>query len=271
MNYSARPNNTIFWIEVSSIKPNPKQPRKNFDEEQLKYLAESIKQYGILQPLLVVRLEKEVPTGTVVEYEIISGERRWRSAQIAGLTQVPVIIRKEPVEKVKLELALIENIQREDLNPIEKARAFKQLADTFDMRHHEIGQKIGKSRVYVTNTIRLLNLPDDMMNALAERKIMEGQARALLMIGEKPEAQKMLFDDIIYRGVGIREAEKLSRRIAYEKARKQEASSIARALVAVKLLHRFLVKEGRLKEDITNVLESPKLWKHLPTCKTLSK
>jgi ParB family transcriptional regulator, chromosome partitioning protein len=234
-------NNTIFWIEISSIKPNPNQPRKDFDEEQLKYLADSIKQYGILQPLLVVRLEKEVPTGTIVEYELISGERRWRASRIAGLTQVPVIIRKEPVEKVKLELALIENIQREDLNPIEKAKAFKQLAEMFDMRHHEIAQKVGKSRVYVTNTIRLLNLPEEMMNALAEGKMAEGQARALLMVGEKPEAQKMLFEDIIYRGVGIREAEKISRRIAFEKARKQEG------------LH-FNEETRELENRMTNVL-----------------
>lgn len=221
MDYSQQ-NNTIFWIEISSIKPNPQQPRKDFNADQLKELAESIKQYGILQPLLVVRQEKEVPTGAIVEYELISGERRWRAAKIAGLIQVPVIIRKEPPEKVKLELALIENIQRENLNPIEEAKAFKQLAEEFNLKHHEIALKIGKSRVYVTNAIRLLNLPEEMMNALTENKINPFQGRALLMLTDKPEAQKTLFNDVINKKLNGTETEDIARRIAYERARKQE-------------------------------------------------
>lgn len=212
---------TIFWIEVSSIKPNSQQPRKEFDETKLKELASSIKQYGILQPLLVSRVERDIETGTVVEYELISGERRWRASQIAGLNQVPVIIRKEPPERVKLELALIENIQRTNLNAIEKARAFKQLAEEFDMRHHEIGIKIGKSREYVSNTIRLLNLPEEMMIAVAEGKITEGHGRSLLRLCENTDAQKTLFQDIINKNVPSGEAEKISRRIAYSKMRKQ--------------------------------------------------
>jgi len=220
--YPQQQNNTIFWIEITSIRPNPQQPRKEFNDGQLKELAESIKQYGILQPLLVTRHETEVPHGTTVEYELISGERRWRAAKIAGLNQIPVIIRKEPAERVKLELALIENLQREDLNPIEKAKAFKQLSEDFHMKHREISQKIGKSRVYVTNTMRLLFLPQEMTDAIAEGKMTESQGRSLLMLSEKPEAQKTLFNDIIYKGINAKESEILARRIAYERARKQE-------------------------------------------------
>lgn len=219
---TAQKDNTIFWIEVTKIRPNSQQPRNEFDESHLKELAESIKQYGILQPLLVVRREEETPSGTSVEYELIAGERRLRAAKIAGLSQVPVIIRKEPAEKVKLELALIENIQREDLNTVDKAIAFKQLADQFNMKQYEIAQKVGKSRVYVTNTMRVLNLPEEIKEALKSGKISEGHTRPLLMLSEKPDDQKQLFSEIMERKMNVRDAEKISRRIAYERARKQE-------------------------------------------------
>lgn len=224
MNYqqSTKDNNTVFWIEISKISPNPNQPRKEFNEEQLKELAESIKQYGILQPLLVVRREEENENGTNVHYELIAGERRLRAAKLAGLSQAPVIIRKEPAERVKLELALIENVQREDLNSIEKAIAFKRLSEEFKMKHSEIAKKIGKSRVHVTNTIRILNLPEEMKQAISEGRISEAHGRSLLMLAEKPEDQQMLYKDILYQGLNTREAEKISRRIAYHKARKQE-------------------------------------------------
>lgn len=224
MNYqqSTKDNNTVFWIEISRISPNPNQPRKEFNEEQLKELAESIKQYGILQPLLVVRREEENENGTNVHYELIAGERRLRAAKLAGLLQAPVIIRKEPAEKVKLEIALIENVQREDLNSIEKAIAFKRLSEEFKMKHSEIAKKIGKSRVHVTNTIRILNLPEEMKQAISEGRMSEAHGRSLLMLAEKPEDQQMLYKDILYQGLNTREAEKISRRIAYHKARKQE-------------------------------------------------
>lgn len=223
MDYQTAPkDNTIFWIEVTKIKPNSQQPRHEFDENQLKELADSIKQYGILQPLLVTRKEEETENGVNVDYELIAGERRLRAAKIAGLTQVPVIIRKEPAEKVKLELALIENIQREDLNTVDKAIAFKQLADQFNMKQYEIAQKVGKSRVYVTNTMRVLNLPEEIKEALKSGKISEGHTRPLLMLSEKPDDQKQLFLEIMERKMNVRDAEKISRRIAYERARKQE-------------------------------------------------
>lgn len=226
MDYQISPknnNNTIFWIEVGKIKPNPQQPRREFSEEQLKELSESIKQYGILQPLLVVRKEEEISSGTSVEYELIAGERRLRAAKLAGLIQVPVIIRKEPAGKIKLELALIENLQREDLNSLEKARAFKQLSEDFNMKHQEIAERIGKSRVYVTNTIRLLNLPEEIKSSLNEGKISEGHGRPLLMLRKKPEEQQKLYYEILAKNLNVRDAEKYSRHVAYEKARKLES------------------------------------------------
>lgn len=225
MDYQISPknnNNTIFWIEVGKIKPNPQQPRREFSEEQLKELSESIKQYGILQPLLVVRKEEETSSGTSVEYELIAGERRLRAAKLAGLIQVPVIIRKEPAEKIKLEIALIENLQREDLNPLEKGRAFKQLSEDFNMKHQEIAEKIGKSRVYVTNTIRLLNLPEEIKASLREGKISEGHGRPLLMLQKKPGEQQKLYYEIMAKNLNVREAEKYSRRAAYERTRESE-------------------------------------------------
>lgn len=202
------------------MKPNPFQPRHEFDENRLRELSESIRQYGVLQPLVVVRCEHEVPTGTMVDYELIAGERRLRASKLAGLAQVPVIIREEPAEKVKLELALVENVQREDLGPIERAIAFKQMADMFGMKQREIAVKIGKSREFVANTMRLLVLPEEIKQALVDGSINEGHTRPLLMLSDKPEAQKILFKDIVYKKLSVRDAEKAARRIAYERARK---------------------------------------------------
>ena len=151
-------NNSIFWIDIDKVKPNPFQPRREFDEARLKDLASSIRQYGILQPLVVTRNEVFREDGSMfVEYELISGERRLRASKIAGLPQVPAIIRTgEQTDRVKLELAIIENLQREDLNPIDRAKSFKQLVDAFNLKHTEIAEKIGKSREYVSNSLRLL-------------------------------------------------------------------------------------------------------------------
>ena len=213
---------SVFWLETASISPNPLQPRREFDEAKLKDLAESIKQYGILQPLVVVRQEREAASGIAVDYELIAGERRLRAAKIAGLTHVPALVRQEPAEKVKLELALIENVQREDLNPIERAVAFKQLMDNFEMRQRDVGVKIGKSREFVANTIRLLSLPDYIQKAISDSRISEGHARALMMLTEKPEEQEALFNDIYFKRLSVRDAEKASRRIAVDRVRKRD-------------------------------------------------
>lgn len=210
---------SVFLIEIEKIKANPFQPRREFNEAELRGLSDSIRQYGVLQPLVVVRKEQENESGTLVEYELIAGERRLRASLLAGLKQVPVIIREEPSDQVKLELALIENIQRKDLNAVERARAFKQLMDEFSLKHSAIGNLVGKSREWVSNTIRLLALPEDMLQALAEGKINEGHSRPLLMLASRPEEQRKMFYDMLYRNMNVREAELTARRIAIERAR----------------------------------------------------
>lgn len=215
-------SNSIFWVEVDRIKPNPYQPRRTFDEAALTSLAESIRQYGVLQPLTVTRKEIERPgEGIFVEYELIAGERRLRASKLAGISQVPVVIRShEETDKMKLEIAIIENLQREDLNPIDRAKAFQKLADEFNMTHDDIGKKVGKSRVYVTNTLRILGLPEDMQQALADGGIMEGHTRPLLMLTDRPAEQRVLFKEIMQKKTTVREAEQIARRIAVERTRK---------------------------------------------------
>jgi ParB family transcriptional regulator, chromosome partitioning protein len=212
---------SIFWVEVDRIKPNPFQPRKTFDEAALSSLAESIRQYGVLQPLTVTRKEIELPDqGISVEYELIAGERRLRAARIAGIQQVPVVIRTSgDTDRMKLELAIIENLQREDLNPLDRAKAFRQLADDFGLQHKEIGQRVGKSREYVSNTLRILQLPEEMQHALETGEISEGHTRPLLMLVDKPEEQKVLFKEILERRLTVRDTEALARRSAVEKVR----------------------------------------------------
>ena len=216
-------NDSIFWIEVEKIKPNPFQPRKEFSEDKLNYLAESIRQYGVLQPLVVTRQEIEKPDGGLMaEYELIAGERRLRASKIAGLSQVPAIIRTETQDNaVKLELAIIENLQREDLNPIDRAMAFQKLVDEFGLKHIEIGKKMGKSREYVSNSLRLLSLPEDIKNALASSQISEGHARPLMMLRDKPEEQMTLFKEIIYKKLTVRDAESIAKKVAYDKVRRK--------------------------------------------------
>lgn len=219
-------NNSIFWIEVEKIVPNPYQPRREFDPHALKDLSESIRMYGLLQPLVVTRREiiKE-DGGLAVQYELISGERRLRASKLAGLIQVPVIIRAgEEDARVKLELAIIENLQREDLNAVDRARSFQRLADEFGLKHVQIAEKMGKSREYVTNSIRLLSLPEHMLMALSEKKISEGHTRPLLMLVDRPEEQETLFKEIVFKKITVREAESIARRVAVERTRKKDTN-----------------------------------------------
>jgi ParB family transcriptional regulator, chromosome partitioning protein len=215
---------SIFWVEVEKIVPNPYQPRRFFDEQKLKDLSDSIRQYGVLQPLVVTQRESVKDSGGLaVQYELIAGERRLRASKLAGLSQVPVIIRdEEQTEQMKLELAIIENLQREDINPVERAHAFKQLSDIFDLSHVQIAAKIGKSREYVSNTIRLLQLSEEMLQGLAEGKITEGHTRPLLMLVDRPEEQMTLYKEIVLKKITVRDAEQIARRIAVDKVRKKE-------------------------------------------------
>ncbi len=218
---------SIFWVEVDRIKPNPFQPRREFDEMALASLAESIRQYGVLQPLTVTRKEIERPgEGIFVEYELISGERRLRASKLAGIASVPVVIRTaEDSDRTKLELAIIENLQREDLNAIDRAEAFNRLAVEFGLKHAEIGKRVGKSREYVSNTLRILMLPQEMRDALAKGDISDGHTRPLLMLIDRPEEQMVLFKEIIERRLTVRDAEALARRVAIEKTRNKELVS----------------------------------------------
>jgi ParB family chromosome partitioning protein len=217
-------NNAIFWVEVDRIKPNPFQPRKEFDEAKLNDLARSIRQYGVIQPLTVSRKEVEKSDGGIAtEYELIAGERRLRAAKLAGVAQVPVIMREGfDDDKTKLELAIIENLQREDLNPIDRAHAFNTLVKDFGFKQVELAEKVGKSREYVSNTIRLLLLPQDMQDALSEGKISEGHTRPLLMLSDRPQEQQVLFKEIMLKRLTVRDSESIARRIAFDKVRKKE-------------------------------------------------
>lgn len=217
-------SNSIFWVDTDKIKPNPFQPRRDFDEARLRDLAESIKQYGVLQPLTVsrVEVEKEGGEGLLTEYELIAGERRLRAAKLARVSQVPVIIRTGDTAMMKLELAIIENLQREDLNAVDRARAFFRLVTEFKFTHSEVAKKMGRSREYVSNSLRILTLPEEILNALSEGKITEGHTRPILMLVDHPEEQMVLFKEIVYKKITVREAERLARKIAYDRVRKKE-------------------------------------------------
>lgn len=205
---------SIFWIEIEKIEPNPYQPRREFVDEALKELAGSIREHGVLQPILVTKREIETPTGLQVHYQLIAGERRWRAAKLAGLSQIPAIIRRGiPDDRIKLELALIENVQREELNAMERAKAFKQLIDEFHLVQREIAGRIGKSREMIANTLRLLSLPQDMQEALRMGKITEGHARAILMAGDDTQKQSEVYNSIVMDRLNVREAENKARQV----------------------------------------------------------
>ena len=211
---------SIFWIDVDKIDPNPFQPRREFDQAQMQSLSDSIRQYGVLQALVVTRKEVPKDDGLSVRYELIAGERRLRASKMAGLLQVPCLIKVgEETDLMKLELAIIENLQREDLNAVDRARAFKRLVDEFHFKHETVAMKVGKSRVYVTNTLRLLTLPDEILEALSSGQISEGHTRPLMSLNDRPEEQKTLFKEIVFKRMTVREAEAAGRRVAYDKIR----------------------------------------------------
>lgn len=190
-------------VDVDSIFPNPRQPRQALDPQALQELATSIKEQGLVQPVVVSQVEGR--------YQLLVGERRWRAAKLAGLEMVPVVIREATPQQM-VELALVENLQREDLNPLETATAYEQLVEEFGMTQQEVGDKVGKNRVTVTNTLRLLKLPDEVKNALLADQISEGHARAILRLrGEK--AQLQVLQAIINKALSVRQTEQLVRRM----------------------------------------------------------
>lgn len=213
--FAPRRGDSVFWIEVEKVNPNPFQPRREFDDKALQELAASIREHGVLQPVLVTKREVETSSGLDVGYELIAGERRLRAAKLAGLTQVPAVIRRGiPSDRLKLELALIENVQREDLNPMDRARAFKQLVEEFRLVQREIADRVGKSREMVANTLRLLALSPEIQGLLQENRITEGHARAILMAGDDFGKQKEIYTIIVADRLTVREAENRARQIA---------------------------------------------------------
>lgn len=214
----------MFWLSVDKIDPNPFQPRREFADDKLQDLAQSIRRYGVLQPLVVTKKEAVADTGDMsARYELIAGERRLRASKLAGLLEVPAVVRADMVEdNTRLELAMIENLEREDLNPIDRARAFKRLIEDFKMTHTEVAQRMSRSREYISNSLRLLTLPEDMVQAVMDKKISEGHTRPLLMLVETPDDQRALFDEIINRKITVRDSELIARRQAVNRARKQE-------------------------------------------------
>ncbi|MDP9360489.1 MAG: ParB/RepB/Spo0J family partition protein [Acidobacteriota bacterium] len=209
----ARATAGLAEIPISQIQPNPYQPRKTFNEASIEELARSVRQHGIVQPLVVTRAGDK--------YKLIAGERRFRAAQKAGLTTVPALIKEMMQEGDALQIALIENIQREDLNPIEEALAYHQLHDEFQLTQEEISKRVGKERSTVANFLRLLKLPDSVKKLLASGQLSMGHARALLAI-ESPKKQEQLADRVVRRNLNVRQTEMLASESSPKTAEKKE-------------------------------------------------
>ena len=202
----------VLKLNISQVEPNREQPRKNFDEDELQELAESIKQHGVISPLLVVKRDGY--------YEIVAGERRWRAATIAGLKEVPVIVR-DLTEQEILEISIIENLQRVDLNPIEEALAYKRLMTEFNLTQDEVAEKVSKSRTAIANSVRLLKLSDDVQQMLIDDMISSGHARALLGI-ENEEEQFILAQRVFDEKLSVRDIEKIVKNRSKEKVEKKK-------------------------------------------------
>jgi ParB family chromosome partitioning protein len=234
----------VFYVEVAKIEANPDQPRQDFDGDAMKELASSIRKYGVLQPLLVSKVETNSIRGLDVSYKLIAGERRLRASKMAGLPHVPVIIRDDfKHEKDRLEVALIENVQRENLNPVEEAEAYAKLSKDFGLTQKEIAEKVGKSREVVANAIRLLNLPEDMQVSLRAGKIPRSSARALLAFND-PMKQREMYKTLLAGGVSSRDVESAA------SVNKAPGKSISRTKPDVK----FMELERNLAETLGTVV-----------------
>ena len=208
------PETGLKEIEVDRIEPNPEQPRQRFDRAALEDLAGSIREHGLVQPLVVARIADD-------RYRIIVGERRWRAAQLAGLERVPAVV-KETSDRGTLELALVENIQRADLNPLEEASAYQRLMQDFGLTQQQVAERVGRSRVAVTNTLRLLSLPETLKRAVIEERITEGHARAILGLPER-QAQLAVLERVEREGLSVRQTEELVRRLTEPREPRRES------------------------------------------------
>lgn len=230
----AEDNTQGTYVKITKVEPNREQPRKNFDEDALQELADSIKQYGIVEPLIVQDRK--------TYYEIIAGERRWRAAKLAGLKEVPVIVRNYTEQEI-VEISLIENIQREDLNPIEEAQAYKRLLTEFNLKQDEVAERVSKSRTAVTNSMRLLKLCDEVQQMIIDDMITTGHARALISIDD-PEQQYTIAQKVFDEKLSVRDVEKLVKNLNKpEKAKKEPVTD--KALEAV-----YLDLEEKLKQSL---------------------
>ncbi len=269
---AAADKDKIINIPPAAIRPNSQQPRQKITEESLAGLVESIKEYGIIQPLIVSRQKDG--------YELIAGERRWRAAKIAGLKTVPVIVRRVNEQK-KLELALIENIQRQDLNPIETALAYRKLIDEFNLTQNQLAQRLGKARPSVANTLRLLNLPEPIQQAVAAGQISEGHAK--ILAGLKPESKQMIFfKRILQTGMNVDQTNKEARRLRSGLPAKAKLSAADQE--KQRLLEQFFGTKVEIKrrraggqviinffsdEELGGIISKIKIWKNLSTCITI--
>ena len=214
-NENATDEGGIITVSLNDIEPNRQQPRKDFDEDALSELAESIAQHGLIQPIVV----KPTTNG---RYSIIAGERRWRACRIAGLYEVPVVIKDVEAQEL-MELALIENLQREDLNAVEEALGYRSLIDAFGLTQEEVATRMGKSRTAVTNALRLLNLSEDELDALRIGAITAGHARALLSVDDTELREKML--ELAIKGASVRDLEKMAKTNKKPAAKKKEKNN----------------------------------------------
>ena len=227
-------------VKITQVEPNREQPRKNFDEDALQELADSIKQFGLLQPILVQDRK--------THYEIIAGERRWRAAKLAGLKEVPVIIRDYTDQEI-MEISLIENIQREDLNPIEEAQAYKRLLTEFNLKQDEVAERVSKSRTAVTNSMRLLKLCDEVQQMIIDDMLSTGHARALISI-EDPEQQYMIAQKIFDEKLSVREVEKLVKDLNKPEKPKKESNKEDKSLDII-----YEAIEEKLKQSLGTKVE----------------
>ncbi len=217
----------VETVDVDLIVPNPHQPRSHFDQAALQELADSIREHGVLQPVIVTEARSDLGPAT---YQLVAGERRLQAARLAGVTRMPVIV-KEAADRELLELALVENLQREDLNPLEEAAAFKRLADDFEMTQEQIARRVGRSRTAVANTLRLLALEDDIRVSLQSGQISEGHARALLSI-DNVEMRMDAWRRVVGGGLTVREAEEIARALKATAGRTKAAAKVKRRVDA---------------------------------------
>jgi ParB family chromosome partitioning protein len=262
---AAPPQAGLLQLEIGQIVPSPHQPRKEFDAGKIDELASSISSRGLIQPVIVR------PLGDG-RYELIAGERRWRAAQQAGLAKIPAVVRNAESAEA-MELALIENIQRQDLNPIETAQAYQRLADTFDLSHEEIAARVGKDRSSVTNLLRLLNLPEEIQSDLASGKLTMGHARAILGIPSR-EGQLAARGTVLARGLSVRETEQLVKRLGRPRKDKpavnqekdiyiKELENSIRNALGTKVAIRHHGKHGVIELHYFSVEELDRLANHL--------